>query len=118
MGNWKLGDLTMGDDKAIIPLQNQVRERLFGEWVVLLNDFRDYRIAIQVYSGTNDPELLSKVVKRIETLRLDLLNYEDLEITINNGLQDEIEAIGRILFRLGIIDATVEKKVRVVVSDW
>jgi len=46
----------MGDDKAIIPLQNQVRERLFGEWVVLLNDFRDYRIAIQVYSGTNDPD--------------------------------------------------------------
>jgi hypothetical protein len=105
------------NDKAIIPLQNQIRERLFQEWVSLLDIYRRHEITKSAY-GADDPELKAAVAKRILTLRLDLMNYEEIKIDAKDGYQQEIEAIGRILFRLGIIDATVEKKIRVVVSDW
>lgn len=102
----------------IIPLQQQVRQQLFNEWIDLLSKYKEYQTKKSL--SLEDAKLRHFCVHTIKNLYIQLKNYmdpKDLNIT-EEGLYDELSKLSDTLFKLKIIDASVEMPKNKFVVDW
>jgi len=97
-----------------------VRERLFTEWVRLLDLWSRFKTTEKLGARDNKKDLSTQYLCEniVEILYLDLENYGINKTFESETLEEKLRILSALLFKLGITDASIKEKERVVMLDW